>query len=490
MTGESNVKTSLTPQCVLFSAFALAAMLQAGGQRAAAESSYAIVVSQPTMDAVDWKQVVETLVAKHQAQVITYAESVDQAKPVLQQAFPRFACFVVRPEEASRAFVGQVHRLTRQLDADPYTDCLWGILTGYDAANALRMAKQTEPLTIRKVAAGTEFATAMVEEGVWYCELNQGKMVRKEPGRDAAPHRAPEDTSAALVDTLNNYRPDLFITSGHATERDWQIGFRYRNGSFRCADGQLFGLDTQNQRFPIQSPNPKVYLPIGNCLMGHIDGRDCMALAWMNSAGVQQMLGYTVPTWYGYMGWGVLDYFVEQPGRYTFTEAFFANHHALVHRLATYCPELLNQPSGDTGRPRSRPAISDEAQAAGLTPADALGLVFDRDVVAFYGDPAWQARMADQPKAYEQRLTQADGTYVFEITPEHGADSFAAINTNGSQRGGRPFVGYLPHRVSDIRVIEGADLQPVITDDFVLVPNPRVCDPAKRYRVVFQARPL
>jgi len=51
-------------------------------------------------------------------------------------------------------------------------------------------------------------------------------------------------------------------------------------------------------------------------------------------------------------------------------------------------------------------------------------------------------------------------------------------------------VGYLPHRVTDIRVIEGADLQSVITDDFILVPNPRVCDPAKRYRVVFEARPL
>ena len=56
--------------------------------------------------------------------------------------------------------------------------------------------------------------------------------------------------------------------------------------------------------------------------MGNIDGQDAMALAWMNDAGVKQMLGYTVPTWFGYQGWGVLDYFVEQPGRYTLTEAF------------------------------------------------------------------------------------------------------------------------------------------------------------------------
>jgi zinc protease len=482
------VKTSLSAGLPLFF-FAAVTGLQTGGQ-AMAKPSYAIVVSQETAKAADWKQVVETLVAKHRAVVITYVASVEEAKSALQQAFPRHVCFVAPPEEASKAFVGQVHRLTRQLDADPYTDCLWGIVTGYDAAGALRIAKQAEPLTIRKVAAGTEFATEMVDEGVWYCELNQGKVVKKEPGKDAAEQRTPSDTTKALVDTLNDGRPDLFITSGHATERDWQIGFGYRNGSFRCADGQLFGQDTRDQRFLIRSSNPKVYLPIGNCLMGNIDRRDCLALAWMNSGGVHQMLGYTVPTWYGYMGWGVLDYFVEQPGRYTFAEAFFANHHALLHRLATYFPDFLDQPSGDTGSPRLRPSLSDEAKAAGLTPSDAFGLVYDRDVVAFYGDPAWQSRMADQPKAYEQTLTRVGDTYIFEIKPNRGARSFQPINTNGSQRGGRPFVAFLPQRITDVRVIEGADLRPVITDDFILVPNPRVCDPENRFRVVFQGRPL
>ena len=88
-----------------------------------------------------------------------------------------------------------------------------------------------------------------------------------------------------------------------------------------------------------------------------------MALAWMNDVSVMQMIGYTKPTWFGYQGWGVLDYYVEQPGRYTLTEAFFANNHALIHRL------------GDSATP-SR---------------DIRGLKFDRDVVAFYGDPKWSA---------------------------------------------------------------------------------------------------
>ena len=83
--------------------------------------------------------------------------------------------------------------------------------------------------------------------------------------------------------------------------------------------------------------------------MGHIDGPDAMALAFMNSAGVDQMIGYTVPTWYGYGGWGMLDYFVEQPGRFTLAEAFYANQQALIHRLETYFPGAAT--TGDESPP-------------------------------------------------------------------------------------------------------------------------------------------
>ena len=72
--------------------------------------------------------------------------------------------------------------------------------------------------------------------------------------------------------------------------------------------------------------------------MGHIDGTNAMALAFLNSGGVNQMVGYTVTTWYGYAGWGCLDYFVEQPGRYTLAEAFRANQTALINRLQTVFP--------------------------------------------------------------------------------------------------------------------------------------------------------
>ena len=421
--------------------------------------NYCVVVQSVTYENEAWKAVADALVRKHDATLLTYDAGPQEIMEQLQQIYPRHTCFVTPPEKASREFVAVVHQLTRQLDVDPYTDTLWGILTGFDAGNALAIAHHEQPLTIRKVASGTEVALEMCEQGLWYDELVKNKFVEKKKDGHVEETKGPDDTTEALVKSLNDYQPDLFVTSGHATERNWQIGFRYRNGFFKSQAGQLFGEDTQRQRIEIDSPNPKVYLPIGNCLMGHIDGPDAMALAWMNDVGVKQMIGYTVPTWFGYGGWGVLDYFVEQPGRYSLTEAFFANHHALIHSLKT-----------KSGNQR--------------------GLEFDRDVVAFYGDPAWEARMASSECAYDQKLTETDGVFRFQITPNRGADSFQPINTNGAQRGWRPIVQMLPHKIKNVRIVSGAQFSPEITDDFILLPNPRQFDLTTNYEVVFTADPV
>jgi zinc protease len=409
----------------------------------------------------------------------------------LGKIHPRYTCFVARHEEITREFVTRVHQMTRKLDDDPYADTIWGILTGYDASNAEDIASKQQPLIIERVASGTEVALEQCREGIWYCELKQGRMVRKKPGGKPVEGTGPDDTTEALAETLTKYNAQLFVTSGHATERDWQIGFAYRNGFFKCAGGQLFGVDTKGRRIDIQSPGPKVYMPIGNCLMGHIDSQDAMALAWLKSAGVRQMLGYTVPTWYGYAGWGCLDYFVEQPGRFSFSEAYFANQHALIHRLETCFPEIarvaLKDPN-EAGKMRKKIKGNAAARLAGLKAQDAVGLLFDRDAVVFYGDPAWEARLATGNCAYGQKLRQEGDKYTLLIEPRWGKKAFDPVNTNGSQRGGRPIVAYLPQRVKDIRIVEGTELNPVITDDFILVPNPGSSD-GGALKVVFNARP-
>ena len=454
----------------------------------ASAGDYSIVVSQSTHDSSEWNKVVLALSEKYEdSEVVTWSKSLDETLPALRRRHPRFTCFVATPAEAGRQFVADVHRLTRRYDDDVYTDTLWGILTGYDAGNALLIAQHRPSLTVRNVASGTEVALDMCSQGVWYDELVKNKKVSKTRDGEVKQEQGPADTTRALAASLSDNSADMFVTSGHATERDWQIGFRYRNGQFRSKGGRMFGVTTAGERFGIQSVNPKVYLPIGNCLMGHIDGPDAMALAWMNDVGVRQMIGYTVLTWYGYAGWGVLDYFVEQPGRYSLTEAFHANHHALIHRLDSYYDGIVTADVAPGGRniPTSPP--NETGKALGLTPFDSRGLLWDRDTVAFYGDPGWSARMAQLPTAYGQKLSNKDGTYTLTVTPQRGSESFQPVNTNGAQRGWRPIVELLDHRIRDIRIVDDGGLNPVVTDDFVLIPNPRIVEPSRKYRVTFTA---
>ncbi len=441
---------------------------------ASADTEYLIVVSESTAADAAWKPVVEKLTAKHRAAVVTYKKAPEDVLPALQKEMPRYTSFVAKPGEATREFVQRIHRLTRRLDDDPYTDTRWGILTGFDSINALAIASEEKPLTIHKTGSGTELAMDRIESGSWYCELRKGHMVQKEKGGASEAKQVAPDTTKALVDLINTGAPDLWVTSGHATERDWMIGFRYRNGFWKSKAGQLFGEDTKGTHFDVESTNPKVFLPVGNCLMGHIDGPDAMALAYMKSAAVRQMAGYVLPTWYGYQGWGLLDYFVEQPGRYTLTEAFHANNIALVHRLATNFPGAEKIESVDENG-RSPAGTKLPAATSRLTPQDLNGLLFDRDNVAFYGDPAWEARMTPGKLNWEQKLTTGEkGEYTLTITPLAGTSSWEAVNKNGSQRGGRPIIQFLPQRIdpANVKVTAGGELQPVIADDFILVPLP------------------
>ncbi len=140
--------------------------------------------------------------------------------------------------------------------------------------------------------------------------------------------------------------------------------------------------------------------------------------------------------------------------------------------------------------PRRQIAATPEAERLGLTAQDAAGLLFDRDVVAFYGDPAWAVRMAPGLCAWDQRLTVTDGLYRFEVAPQEGEATFRPVNSNGSQRGGRPIVAWLPHRIGKAEILEGQDLRPTIADDFMLIPLPDRCEPGRTYRVVFRAAEL
>jgi zinc protease len=427
---------------------------------AAAAAEYTVIVTKSTLQDAAWSKVAGALAAKHRGELKSFETSPLELQQALGGvAMPRWICWVARPQELGALPVAQMQRLARGLDEDPFMDCRWGIITGRDAETAGKVVAEERPLVVRNVGAGTSFAADCVERGQWFSEFKAGEFWVKEPGGKAVMKQGDADSTASIVKFLNEGKPDCFITSGHATEHDWQPGYRYRNGTFGHKDGVLLGRALDGTVHPVDSPNPKVYLAIGNCLMGNIPASDdCMALAWIGSAGVRQMIGYTVPTWFGYAGWGVLDYFIEQPGRFTLQESWLANQHALVWKLGLLKPGLQRE----TPRPGSS---SGNGEAAGL--------LHDRDVTVFYGDPKWEARMAPGPLRWKESLVEnPPGEFTWTITPQAGKETFAPVDTNGSQRGGRPLVLLLPRRFASIELLEGEAWKPVTGDDFILLPNP------------------
>jgi hypothetical protein len=415
---------------------------------AARAADSVILVSAPTRYDEGWAKVVAALETAHNAQVLVFRASPAEQQEELRRLQPRFVTWVARPEELGPKAALVMHRLARENDGDPYEDFQWGVVTGLDAAQALKLAVPGQPLVIRTVGAGTSFAMECAEQGYWFSEFTAGESWEKPAG--GAPREVPgaKDSTAAIVARLNEGKTDLFITSGHATEHDWQPGYRYRNGAFGHKDGVILGKALDGTVHRLASANPKVYLPIGNCLMGNVPGGDCMALSWMASGGVRQMVGYVQPTWFGYAGWGVLDYFVEQPGRFNLNQAWLANHHALLWRLQ-------------------------EVAAGRVSAGDRRGLEFDRDMTIFYGNPHWDARMSSGPLRWTETLTTLpSGEVEWVITPAAGPRTFVAVDTNGSQRGGRPLVAFLPRHAAGWEVVAGGEGKAVAADDFVLLPNP------------------
>jgi hypothetical protein len=442
------------------------------------EGSYAVVVSRETFADPSWREVVDALVEKHDAAIVVQPGPVAEAWAALARLHPRYACFVARPGEAGRGFVIAVHRMTRRLDDDPYGDVRWGILTGYEAADALRIAKHREPLAVRRFAAGCGFDVSMFVEGIEFSEREPGVAWEKKPGGNRTRRSCPRDATESLVRTLTEFRPDYFMTSGHASTRDWQIGYRFRSGQFLCRDGQLYGLDLAGRRFDVRSPNPKIYTCSGNCLMGLVDGKQAMALAWMRSAGVHQMVGYVVTTWYGFGGRCERDLFLAQQGRFTLAESFFLHHQVLLHRLETRFPEKARVNLDEWGLGEKGPALLQRlARKHGLRSRDELGLLWDRDTVVLYGDPAWEARLVPQGNpAWDQTLTERDGRFRFEVTArKEGA-------------WGTPPTAFLPYRVRDVALVAGAEHAPLVTDDFLLVPLTGEREPGAKVVVEFTAK--
>lgn len=354
--------------------------------------NYTIAVESETAKDAGWAKVVEHLRVKYDANVVEYSKDrLAGILPALKEKKPRYVCFVARPEAAGRALIVEAAQLLRKIDDDPWGDAIWGVVTGYDATSALRNVS-VEPFTVRRIA--TSMGNPNLLDS-WDCgfatdEGNPGRMWKKKPGGKTEEIKTDPDPAIELARAFRTIPVDYWVTSGHATESNWQIIYNRNKGFFVQTQGILLAVPSGGGKGePVISRSPKVYIAAGNCLIGHVKGKECMALAWMRSGGAVQMLGYTVSTFYGYMGWTAKSLF--ESGRASAPEAHFLANQMLLWTLGRRNTPLRDAPVDphapfDTGRKLRRslpPMVRD---------MDDVGLIWDRDTFSCMGDPAMGAK--------------------------------------------------------------------------------------------------
>ena len=446
---------------------------------------YAVVCSQSTKSL--WARALTSLLEKYEAkwpgrvEEVIFVDDLSTVLPRLSELKPTYTCFLTHYSECGKKFVQQVHKITREINpATPYTDTIWGILTGLVEDDCLRILKQ-EPLTIHRVVGNCPIPLERFTSGVSFSEFKQAISTRKISDGSVLTEACPPDVTETLIQEIGASRSseegiDMMITSGHATESELNLGYAFASGQIRSLDGQIYGhsLDGRTHKLVFQENTPKVLSAAGNCLMGHIRDRECMALAWIHSAGVAQMMGYVVPTWYGYAGWGVHKYFINNPGRMTFTEAYFANLQSLLIKLeAVRAPRPVIHSHEDVYRAKFGQDPGD------MSSHDFSGLSYDEDTTVLYGDPAWEARLASKPELwdYSLEITKCSSeelnnpgdkwTYWELIMTTLQAGRWDCPTADDKTTcPGRPPVFVFPSRASNAKLITG---NAVVTCNFVLM---------------------
>ncbi len=403
--------------------------------------TYAVVVKNSTYQDLDWAPVVDALLANYSATVFTYETDVWEVQSGLSDYHPTHIGFVAKPLDAPRSFVNNVHQLTRALDEDPYGDAIWGVITGYDAGDALRVATGPPSMTISNVIlndCGSLLNYAY--RGTYFaCHIYNHMVVKNEPG-DLDTLDGPTDCVDTLVTMLNANDVDLFMTAGHGNHNEWQRHFPEAGyeGFFRSSAGQLYGDPYSGPNTDVNSINPKIVFNPYTCLIGKIENTSSMVPAWFHTAGAYQYAGYLVGISYCYNGKGVHEYLWNEQDKFTYAEAFYLSNQALLF------DDINNTPG-----------------------VDQSNIAYERNEFAFYGDPACEARL--------QPVTEPFYSEEFWVSYGPGDRDTVrcqvTINRDGHpwNYGGNPAFAFPPFDVTEPEVVSTDAHNAVVTENFVLL---------------------
>ena len=471
----------------------------------AANPEYVVIASKSVNQNEAWREVVNKLATKHDAEVLLFAESPCETKERLQKIKPRYVAVVDMPENIGRDYVIEFHHTSRDIDSDIYADFMWGIITGYDAEAAMRMVdNSTEPLVVKDaVATIMELNSAKwFDNYAWIDDHTKGLWGEKRgfDGEIRTGMVAPEEVLPKFTELYAEYDPDLIVTAAHATQQNLEMP--YSLGNLKPRNGKLYAKDrfTGAEWDLKESGKRRVYTAVGNCLIGDMNNtKESMAAAWMNGSNAATMVGYVVTTWHGRNGWGALKYWVSNPERYTLAEAVYINQQDLVHQHNEWTPALLKErydfcdefmeelttAAGRVSEVTGREVDLDNAQDW-----DMIGFWHDRDVLVYYGDPKWEVRL------------QSAGEQDYTVTSERKGKRYIVTITTGKDfsmekmRGDKfkqehvldlPFSYIFPERLNNPKLADSKWGNVVVDENFMLLYDAEFT-PSSTYEIVIKTK--
>jgi hypothetical protein len=397
---------------------------------------YAILVSKQTYAKPDWHKVVDSLKAKYAKTKVFEYEKLGDATGELAKFKPRYVCVVAEPTENYQTLVPAANKLCRDIDPDPYVDAIWGILTGFDAGQALELTK-AKAITVQNGFCKTSANWLnYLPKGRYLTEdqRNPGEMGIKKPGKPVEISRnGPKtdlDDAKEMVKLTNEEDFDMLISSGHGYPGGWLM--MYPSGKYALA-AKNQGLEVGE--FKVTSNVPRIYWAVGNCLTGYVNGpgaryQDSYALAWMK-AGAKQFVGAVESTWYG-LNWRMDRWFFMQGGRYSFAESLF-----LLRQVARM--QLVD----------------------GLVSGqDKEGTEYTDGIFVLYGDPALSAKIkAELPASLDEKLTSTtkNGKMQFTYTVKAREDGPWDV-----------FASLLPYQVTDVKLVKSDFTKAVVSGQSIV----------------------
>lgn len=451
-----------------------------------------------------WKKVANTIALKHNAEVVTFVELPREALDALRSNNPRYVAIVDMPENIGRDYVIDLHMMCREVDNDIYGDFMWGVITGYDAAAAMRMVdNSTEPLLVKDaVATIMELNSAKwFDNYAWVDDHTRGLWGYKNGrnGEIVTDTVAKEQVLDKFRELYEAYDPDLIVTAAHATQQNLEMP--YSLGHIKPRNGKLYtqNIFTGEERDIVESGKRRVYTAVGNCLIGDMNNtNESMAAAWMNGSNVATMIGYVVTTWHGRSGWGALKYWVTNPERYTLADAVYINQQDFLHQQNEWYPELINEryeycdkfmEELTTVANRLSEVLGREVDMNNAADWDMMGFWHDRDVLVYYGDPMWKINLQSVEKENDYTVNSSVRADKCVVTITTGAN-FSLERMAGDKFKQEhvldlPFSYIFPERLVNPRLAEGESWDAVVDENFLLVYNPEF-EPNSTYEIVIE----